>query len=231
MSKVMHLVNAPFQDNFVPPNMELSKITELDRKMSHILDRKDLSEQQKVILYDQVLLEYKHLLDKGKFENMTTSASNSKTEEILNNDSEDIKFESIDNSRIRDQAKQFLDYLKSRNIIRYNRMGQILDKQGRAVKNSNIIDILEDSLRSRKNRPIPIGSVHFFKALKEFNVPRGFIKNRERLPLLDEKFISNEENESHTSTSKHKQITPLKKKRRRNPTEEHLQLDWINLPK
>jgi len=53
------------------------------------------------------------------------------------------------------------------------------------IKNSNIIDIVHDLTRDRKNIA-PMGTEHVINALRKANIPREFIGNKNRHELFDE---------------------------------------------
>jgi hypothetical protein len=66
-------------------------------------------------------------------------------------------------------------------------MGHMMFK-GRVIPGTNIIDLVNDSLRQRKNFN-PEGWELFSKALGHFNVPEGVIRNENRLGLIRENKI------------------------------------------
>ena len=212
---------------YIPPNIHLSKLTELDRKMKEILERQDISEAAKVILYDNILLDYKTFIDKGSADETISShpnPSNTKTSHEL-----DINFDSIDNPKIRKQAEDFYDYLKKRNLIKLNEMGNLLDQNDNVIKGSNITDILEDSVRSRK-RPLPPGGVEFFRILKSKNVPSGWVRNKHRLNLLNKFLVTpvKPTTEVQVSTPGKSYKSPIRKKRKLDSSSS-TGLSWVNL--
>ena len=230
MATEMHLVKPSTVSTsaYIPPNIHLSKLSELDRKMTEILQRTDISDQTKVMLYDDVLIKYKDFINKSSNDNtitsdITPSNANSVPEP-------QISFASIDNPKIRKQAENFYDYLKKRNIIKLNEMGNLLDQNENVIRGSNITDILEDSIRTRK-RPMPPGGVEFFRILKSKNVPSGWVRNKHRLSLLNRFLMTptNSNTEVQVSTPGRSNKSPATKKRKRDDSSASKVLKWVNL--
>ena len=55
--------------------------------------------------------------------------------------------------------------------------------KGRSVPSTNIVDLVNDSLRQRKNFN-PDGWVLFSKVLGHLNVPEGIVRNENRLGIV-----------------------------------------------
>lgn len=230
MATEMHLVKPSTLTTsaYIPPNIHLSKLSELDKKMTEILERTDISDQTKVILYDDVLMKYKNFINKGSTEETITSdttpsnASSAKESQI--------SFASIDNPKIRKQAEDFYEYLTKRNLIKVNEMGNLLDQNENVIRGSNITDIIEDSLRTRK-RSMPPGGVEFFRILKSKNVPSGWVRNKHRLSLLNRFLMtpSDLNTEVSVSTPGRSYKSPATKKRKRGDSSTSKVLHWANL--
>ena len=57
--------------------------------------------------------------------------------------------------------------------------------KGRSVPSTNIVDLVNDSLRQRKNFN-PAGWELFSKVLGDLNVPEGIVRNENRLGIVRE---------------------------------------------
>ena len=66
MAKEMYLVDPLEVKSFQIPNIEMTKLSTLDKEMTDILQNNSLSETEKLIRYDQALLKFKNLLERQK---------------------------------------------------------------------------------------------------------------------------------------------------------------------
>ncbi len=86
---------------------------------------------------------------------------------------------------MKSRARQLIKKLKgSKNVIGWNKQGQMMFK-GRPIPGTNIVDLVNDSLRQRKSFN-PEGWELFSKALGHLNVPEGVVRNENRLALVRE---------------------------------------------
>jgi hypothetical protein len=86
---------------------------------------------------------------------------------------------------MKSRAHQLVRKLKSnQDIVGWNDQGQMMFK-GRVIPGTNIIDLVNDSLRKRKNFN-PEGWELFSKALRHLNIPEGVVRNENRLGLIRE---------------------------------------------
>ena len=53
--------------------------------------------------------------------------------------------------------------------------------EGENIPQSNIMDLISDALRARKNFS-PTGSKEFFRVLSKMNMPKDLVRNEERFP-------------------------------------------------
>jgi hypothetical protein len=81
------------------------------------------------------------------------------------------------------RARQLIKKLKSnRDLIGWNEQGQMVFKE-RSVPSINIVDLVNYSLRQRKNFN-PDGWELFSKVLGHLNVPEGIVRNENRLGIV-----------------------------------------------
>ena len=86
---------------------------------------------------------------------------------------------------MKSRARQLIKKLKSsKDLIGWNEQGQMVFKE-RPVPSTNIVDLVNDSLRQRKNFN-PDGWELFSKVLGHLNVPEGIVRNENRLGIVRE---------------------------------------------
>ena len=86
---------------------------------------------------------------------------------------------------MKSRARQLIKKLKSnKDLLGWNEQGQMVFK-GRSVPSTNIVDLVNDSLRQRKNFN-PDGWEFFSKVLGHLNVPEGIVRNENRLGIVRE---------------------------------------------
>lgn len=188
----------------------LSKVTEnLDQTMNEVLHKSNLSDREKVNLYNQLLLQLQHHLQDNTshlptstntFRENNLAKGNTPKEMDPNIPNEDQGHslpstsystpaqENIKENVWHDQivssvpqiykrtTKSFLNYLKN-NGGTWKDDGSI-SIQNKMYPGSNIIDIVNHSMRFRKNAPTPQGSIPLMQYLKKINVPKEFIGNQ-----------------------------------------------------
>ena len=86
---------------------------------------------------------------------------------------------------MKSRTRQLIKKLKAnKDIIGWNEQGQMVFK-GTTILGTNIVDLVNDSLRQRKNFNLE-GWELFSKALGHLNVPEGIVRNENRLGLVRE---------------------------------------------
>ena len=84
---------------------------------------------------------------------------------------------------MKSRALQLVNKLKAnKDVVGWNDHGQMVF-EGRTIPGTNVIDLVNDTLRQRKNFN-PAGWQLFAKALGRLNVPEGIIRNEERLNMV-----------------------------------------------
>ena len=80
---------------------------------------------------------------------------------------------------IRQRATSLPNRLKTRpKVITWDKTRQV-KIEGETIPNSNILDLVSDTMRSRKNFN-PTGAKKFFQALSKMNVPKDLVRNEEQ---------------------------------------------------
>ena len=164
MVKVMHLVDPKMlQQMLIPTNPVQHTIATLDRDMQAVLDRQDLSDDDKVRHYNQILQCYFEYHDSLKSTAMPSSgdATSTNTEhEVLSH---------IPN-KWKSKAQTILERIKHQPNTSWNERGEFF--YNGVVKGSNIADLVNDTVRHRKTFH-PHGWQKFAHALCQGNVPQG----------------------------------------------------------
>jgi hypothetical protein len=90
------------------------------------------------------------------------------------------------------KAERLLHHLKQNPELSWNDRGEI-SVQGQTIKNSNLIDLVNDVLRQRKNIPQPTGWENFAAALSQTNVPQDLIGHPDRWKYIRGQMQSSED--------------------------------------
>jgi hypothetical protein len=117
--------------------------------------------------------------DAGK----NAAASVSSTREVINKEQSVASIVEILPKTLQSKAKMILEKIKDNpQVLSWNEKGE-LKYQGETVPNTNITNLVSDSLRHRKNNK-PNGFELFTKGLKQINLPEDLVRNPERLQLF-----------------------------------------------
>ena len=154
----------------------------LDDEMRFILDRSDLNDREKVVLYNQVLMRYNLFSNKAGQHPVRVTIDKAPVKE----DEEEketraepgVENEIIDSvpESLRQKARRLLDNIKG--TVSWNDRGEMLYRNA-PVPGSNIVDLVNDALRKRKSFQ-PVGWKTFARDLKDVNAPMDLVGNPER---------------------------------------------------
>ena len=136
-------------------------INKIDKKMHNILNNPDLNVYEKEKMYSQNL---------GDYINMRDNQLLSKQWSEGTLDSIPKKFQS--------KAKALMNYMQSDDDITWDDLDQLVLK-GKVIPNSNVLDLLHDSLRARKTSKKPKGWRQLSKHFRSKNIPQEIIGNDE----------------------------------------------------
>ena len=150
----------------------------LDAQIKNILNDKSLAPDVKYQLYSQVINKWTDV-----HENMskpTKVAVNKCEPKQVYDPYYDIPKTS------HKKAKKLMNFINTLQNISITPGGEILI-DGRAVRNSNISDIVSDFVSNKKSRP-PVGAKQLARELKLNNVPLNVISNKNRLSWFHDKY-------------------------------------------
>ncbi|GFW11880.1 uncharacterized protein TNCV_4529461 [Trichonephila clavipes] len=165
-------------------------LSELDQRMKNILHNKDLTEEEKTILYLQVLQKYTHFSNENRKEsesipNEASLSENQETESLKENLKESVvktqkkclrmKFLELFQLGIKKKQKNIFQFLKLQESFSWNSDGEIIYKNT-VIPGSNIAFLVNDFLRNRKSAPE--GRYVFLRALNDVNLPKNLDVNK-----------------------------------------------------
>lgn len=198
-----------------PVNPLHRTLNTLDFDMRSILERNDMSDEEKVQAYNQILQRY---LEYNRTNKETVSIQSKPSFDV----EEDI-MRTIPKSMKR-KAESLLERIKSHPDTSWNERGEFLYR-GRILPGSNVVDLVNDMLRQRKGFE-PRGRFDFARALRETNIPQDLVGNRrmwgwmhresatsDPFSTAEEDFSIHEDGELQRSRSVMK--TPAKKRERK----------------
>lgn len=148
----------------------------LDSEMMSIIENPDIPMDVKVLKYNQILQRYKFL------QTERNKPYKIDIEEISHNTALNSIMKGMPETKI-PLAKLLTDFIMKQGNIQVEENGEI-SVNGSRIYNSNIIDLVHDLIRDRKNNPPPVGIETLAKALKLSNVPLEYIGNKNRYPLF-----------------------------------------------
>ena len=235
MVKVMHLVDPKMlQQMSIPANPVHRTIATLDQDMQAVLDRQDLSDDDKVRHYNQILQRYLEYHDRLK----STAAPSSLRDATSNNMEQEVL--TLVPDKWKHKAHTILERIKHQPNMSWNERGEFV-YNGEVVKGSNIADLVNDVVRHRKTFH-PHGWQEFARALRQGNVPQDLIGNRKRWDWMhresatSDAFSTAEESSPERKSRRPKDKTPArhrsmsKKLIKREPLSVKKEIKWEPYP-
>ena len=239
------------QQILTPPVTQTLK--NLDREMSDILSSKQLDDEAKAVLYNQVLQRYLTYYDQRKGQPLHVKLTTPKPVETRKPDesSEETSKEStagaetIPTSAVEQEAiksvpklyktgaRQLLDKIKENShLLNWNEKGELL-YENNPIYGSHMLDLVNDMLRHRKGFE-PVGWSVFARGLARMNVPENIVRNPQRQSAIREfkTRVREETPESPTRwlpTPPTTSSAPVKKQRRRVESPRSQAVCWLRL--
>lgn len=179
----------------VQANPLVRSLTDLDAEMNSILARQDITDDEKLKLYNQVLNKYLEYDRQRKEKNpLPVKVIGSIDEKEKPNNSKfknektiEIEDEIIDSvpKNSKSKARLLINRLKrNSDVMFWNDRGE-LTYDGKAVPGTSIVDLVRDAMGDRK-RFNPIQSELFSRGLARVNTPLDWIGNENRKKSLEE---------------------------------------------
>ena len=172
-------------------------VDKLDEKMQNILKNPDLNEYDKERLYSQKLGEYVTMRDKQH------QPSQQQQPQPFNEWS-NYTLSTIP-KKFQTKAKALMSYMQSDDDIKWDNLDQLVLKD-KVIPQSNIVDLLHDSLRARKKAKRPKGWRELSKHLRSKNIAEEIIGNDEwKKEKIDEESTSADVQQEKRKIEKHSQ--------------------------
>ena len=237
MAKIMHLIDPKMMMHqgttsvTAPVNPIHRSIVNLDDDMKTVLDRRDLTDQEKVRQYNQILQRYL------EYQDHLRTPSLSKISQNVKEDEEEI-IRTVP-PKYQRKAEHILKRIQHAPNMNWNERGEYIHN-GEVIKGSNIVDLVNDVVRHRKAFH-PHGWQEFARALGQGNVPQDLIGNRKRWDWMhresatSDAFSTAEESSPERRLSRPRYRTPArrrsvsKKMIKREPTSLKKEIKWESL--
>ena len=166
------------------PDTLSESVLGLDDEIKRILDTSTLSEHDKVSAYEQVLYKYLTKVNKVNSRQVqppplaSASAEPRQPVEERNIRLEKRAIDSLPKT-LQTKGRVLLDHIKETTDLNWNDRGELV-RHGETVSGSNIFDLVNELLRTRKLGTQPTGWESFAAALKESNIPMELVGNKKR---------------------------------------------------
>ena len=233
MAKIMNLVDPRMMEKYEPVNPLHRTMGQLDREMESILHRTDLGDREKVQTYNQVLQRFLEYTGKEKIPSPSpTPPSNP----LLEQQAIDLAPKAL-----KKKAIALMQRIKEHPDMGWTETGEFVYK-GKAIPRSNIIDLIGDMLRARRNVE-PQGWREFARIMRDTNIPRELVGHERRWQFMqgestDDYSTAEEEEPSpiqtRASRSKIKQSRTPRSRSRSTPTrtpriKKEIKMEWDSL--
>ena len=167
-------------------------MSSLDGDMQDILARHDVTADEKVKLYNQVLQRYVNFHDQRQLaaqapmrvtmagDDPRSSVDHTDTSPATTAMADAIEREMLDSvpPRMKKKAQLLINRIKAHPQLTWTDRGEMVYKD-QVMANTNVSDLVNDVLRRRKHFE-PHGWQTFARALKDTNVPQNLIGHHER---------------------------------------------------
>ncbi len=169
----------------------------LDGEIYSILN-KDITDDEKAKLYTTTVTRYLNI-DKPTVKTYFNQEPEKEEQKPPANDVETQVLQSVPKTR-QATASRLMNHIKGNPNVKFNEKGELVVR-GKVVPNTHAVDLVNDLLRKRVNVDSPKGWKDLASALKEGNIPRELIGNKDRLEFINEEDV----------------ITPESTPRKKNP--------------
>ena len=162
----------------------MKNIINMDTGMTDILQRTNVDDTEKQKLYYANLERYLNLRQQKDSQTPIVQIAPSATSreepspKAMHKLSDAVVVEHIPKT-MRPRATAILNRLKERpDVITWDKTGEV-KLEGESIPQSNILDLISDALRARKNFNLT-GSKEFFCVLSKINMPKDLVRNEKR---------------------------------------------------
>jgi hypothetical protein len=178
------------KEHYSVPDVLSQNLKMLDDDMRNVLERHDVDFENKAKMYNQTLWRYLRRLEQYRDRPLGTvnvrpsddpSSDEADVPSLKENEISSMEkrvLESVPKT-MQKKATRLLNLMKTNPELRWNERGEIF-YQDQVVKNSNLVDLVNDVLRKRKRVGTPTGWKPFATALGRMNVDRDLIGHPDR---------------------------------------------------
>ena len=182
----------------LPKSPEFQSVIGLRSDLDKIEHRDDLTEEEKVGLYGHQLHRYREYLQQARQPTKlpatnpvpaapaaSPAAASHASPPGATGGLEEQILKSV-NKGGRRKAELLLDHVKRSKVLTWDKEGEI-SYRGQKVPDSNIVDLVTESQRAKplKHRELPAGFDQFAQALKETNLPKAYVTNRDVIKAME----------------------------------------------
>ncbi len=191
-AKKMALVDPRLVESLLPRVDQSSStprsrvLSSLDSDMKDILERSDLSEREKVASYNQLLSRYNTIEAARAAQPVRVSVVNSGETPAVPvapaaaapSASEAIEREIVASmpKTLKEKTRLLIEKMKADPLSRWNDRGEFV-YDGKAIAGSNMVDLVNDLMRTRSKTTAPVGWREFGLHMKDMNIPMEFVGN------------------------------------------------------
>jgi len=170
------------------PTPALTRASALDSEMEQLMQRSDMDAHDKWVAYNQLLQRYLHIAD-GYRKPVTipivdTQSRGPSANDMVADTNDPIRQQVVNSvpNTFRRKAGLLYSLLQNSDLVRWNARGEI-SLDGAELPGSNIVDLISDAVRLRKNFN-PAYSLEFAALLSKLNAPQELVGNPERWKLI-----------------------------------------------
>ena len=231
-----------------PPMTQALKT--LDSEMNDMLSSKQLYDEEKAKLYNQVLQRYLTYYDQRKGQPLHVklatpkSLETPKPEESKESSKESTEEETTIPTAVEEEvmksvpkiyksgARQLLDKIKENSdVLHWNKKGELM-YENKPISGSHVVDLVNDILRQRKGFE-PVGWSVFARGLARMNIPENIVRNPQRQSTIRE-FKARVREQTPDSPSRWlptppSTSSPVKKQRQRTASPQPQAVRWLRL--
>ena len=162
------------------PGIVEGTLSQLDAQMNGVLTRRDLTDEQKVKMYNDALHEYSVYSNQIQPPRVELVMGNQQQQQQQHAANSVIEEEIVDSAPklVKNKARLLMRRLKADPNVAWNDKGELIYK-GQLLAETRLNDLVQDVLRKRKSLE-PRGWETFAEALRENNVPQDLVGNAER---------------------------------------------------
>ena len=164
-------------------------LVSLKEEMGDILERQDLRPDEKAKLYGQAFQRYQNVHDQKQAKPISVQlvppTVKSDCTSAMKRDvkpSDQVSMEIVQSlpKTLKNRAELLLQKLKQHGeVVNWNDRGELV-YNGKEVRGSNMLDLVNDILRNRRKTSTPQGWEYFARGLAHMNIPNELIQNINR---------------------------------------------------